>query len=237
METNLEKIKHKISALLNRTIENGATKHEAETCIKLASQLMTKYMIEKHQLNDAKNEICVEKRVKLTRKNKSITTLSSSIAHTFDCEFLWFSKTGIFFGYSCDVDICIYIHDIAIRALESEIRDYKKSNEMKSYTTRGYNSRIVINDFIDGFCDSIRLKLFEVKDKRKNEIKLSTGTDLVLAKEQVVSQELGKAYPKAKKNKTKERKNQTTSYIDGREKGDKVSLNLAISQEQNKLVL
>ena len=42
-----EKIKEKVKNLKNRTVENGATKEEAETALKLAQKLIDKYGLEK----------------------------------------------------------------------------------------------------------------------------------------------------------------------------------------------
>lgn len=42
---NKENIKKKIAALLSKRIENGATREEAESAIKKAAELMSKYLI------------------------------------------------------------------------------------------------------------------------------------------------------------------------------------------------
>lgn len=52
---NAEKIKEKIKNLQNKTEENGATKEEAETALRLARNLIDKYGLEKTKVETVIN--------------------------------------------------------------------------------------------------------------------------------------------------------------------------------------
>lgn len=237
--SNLDAIKRKIKNLLNRTVEHGATKEEAETSLQLANRLMTRYMIEKHQLGDNDNNVCSQIEVELTRRNPCITSMLSYLAEAFECEFFYQRrrKKGWFFGYSADLDMCRYLHGLIINSMENELNFYKASDIYSAYRWAGHNARVLNNDFIEGFCSALKSKLIVLREKKKKEVKLSTGTDLILVKEDLVSQELKKVHPDIVTKSIKPREVKTNCYYDGKKKGEELQLNMGISGDSEQLRL
>lgn len=124
--TKLDKIKERIEKLLNRTVEHGCTKSEAETSFKQARKLMAQYKMSESDINmnDSQNEIVDEviETVKNTTINAHITwmrCLCKIIEHNFPV-MVYYSKISKrvmnphFFGTKLDVDFAVSIFKHAI---------------------------------------------------------------------------------------------------------------------------
>lgn len=196
---NNESIIKKILALLNRTVEKGATKYEAEVALKKANELMTEYSITEFDLKKIDSSSFVEESIYY--KRQSATWLYTWLADAFDCEFFYYRhlKKGVFFGFEIDVKLCLHFANMLTLILESQIRAYKKSREYY-YLIYDYQPTTVIHNFVDGFINEIRIKLKELKEQRNAKIEKSTGTSLMIIKnEQVRAAFELKHQPKASK--------------------------------------
>ena len=80
---NIDKIREKVDNLKNRTVENGATKEEAETALKLAQKLINKYGLEKPQAKEIINQEIRRRRNKQKKFTKPKAKIFSRIFYFY----------------------------------------------------------------------------------------------------------------------------------------------------------
>lgn len=227
-----EKILKKIKALLNRTVANGATFNEAEIAFRKAGQIMKEYCISEQEVNDFQPTNFIESKVKMTRFG-DFTTLATAIADFFDCEFFWQRglKRGTFFGYDVDAELCVYFYDIAKNALESGIKNFKKSYKYHCLTYNNSPSKLTLS-YIRGFCLKLASKLKEMKKEQDAEI-LSTGTSLILVKQEMVKSEFDKLHQDIKEQKSRSIDVDSIALNAGVDDAKKVQFHKGIKTKEN----
>ena len=234
MDIKKENILKKVKALLNRNVKNGATLNEAEIAFRKASQLMKEYCISEQEVNDFQPTNFIESKIRMTRFG-DFTTLVTAIADFFDCEFFWQKglKRGTFFGYDVDVELCVYFYDIARNALESGLKNFKKSYEYHCALYNNSPSKLTLS-YIRGFCLKLASKLDEMKKAQTAEI-LSTGTSLILVKKEIVESEFNKLHQDIKESSSRSIDVVESALIAGIADAKKVQFNKGIKEQENVL--
>lgn len=229
-----ENILKKVKALLNRNVMNGATLNEAEIAFRKASQLMKEYCISEQEVNDFQPTNFIESKIRMTRFG-DFTMLVTAIADFFDCEFFWQKglKRGTFFGYDIDVELCVYFYDIARNALESGLKNFKKSYEYHCALYNNSPSKLTLS-YIRGFCLKLASKLDEMKKAQTAEI-LSTGTSLILVKKEIVESEFNKIHQDIKESSSRSIDVAESALIAGIADAKKVQFNKGIKEQENVL--
>ncbi len=184
----LERIKNQIAALLDKTVDRGASEQEMLMAIKKAEQLMRKYCIAMSELpNRGNQDKCVLKLHPKFKTGYKTEYFLSALAELFDCEYFWNNQNVAFFGYKEDVKLCIYFYDlilmICFREKEAFLKLYKKVAKGK-----GQNGRTLAANFVKGFLFSIAAKLERMYSEKKAESN-SNERGLVLAKKKRVENE------------------------------------------------
>lgn len=188
-----EKAKRKIIALLNKTVDKGATESEAMNAAEKASELMAFYDVECGELEFQEKNIVKEGvSCKSYARIDFINSAAMGIAKLCQCR-VW-KSTGtdkfVYFGFKHDVDIAIamfsYLEDAAIRALE----DFEESATFEGMINSGYSRKSVIISFIKGFDSRIYSRLSEMAKERDKAVILSTGTSLVPMKDVEIDREM-----------------------------------------------
>ena len=220
---DIESIKEKIRNLLNRNVQNGASPAEAETCMRKANELMTKYLIDAYDLK-TKEGNCESRSTTLHRKNQILKIMLSTLCRTFDVKCFDSNQMGlVMFGFPVDLDIVEYFRKMLIDTMEFEIRQYRKSEDYKYETKeRGLNGNVVINDFILGFCGRVCKTLDELYQERNKQFEQATGTSLMVVRADVVEQELQNLYGKMGKHRVSIRQGVSGSQADGEDAGARV---------------
>lgn len=78
-----DKLKEKVKNLRNRTVENGATKEEAETALRLAQRLIDKYGLEKPKVATQQQKQTFEEAEVKVYKTKHKTSLLKKILYFY----------------------------------------------------------------------------------------------------------------------------------------------------------
>ena len=179
------RILKKIIALMERNKKNGATKYEAETALKMANRLMAKYDITELDLKKVDRSSFTDKPFKMTRL--AVLNLLTELAKAFDCEHYYYRavKEFHFFGFEIDVKMCLYFANMLQAILESDIKNYKKSDKYKELVSI-YQPKIIIRSFINGFYYSLAKRFKEMKEEKQI---ISSGTSLIVVKKQQVQDE------------------------------------------------
>ena len=149
----LIKIKLKIAALLSKTVDNGATKAEAESALAKANELMKRYLISSEQ--NKQEEACFLLHVPFIESSYNFGYFYNSLSTLFDCEYYYQTKKGIwFYGYKYDVELCKYFYELITRACYNDMQQYKKSKEYKQ-AREFHHGKSLISSFIKGWLVNI----------------------------------------------------------------------------------
>jgi hypothetical protein len=200
MTTNLEKIKDKIVALLKKTKENGASEFEANSAMDHAQKMMKEYGI---TMDDIKKNSAISKEF-----NKVHVNADSSYMHPVDSlvslaiteytdTMAWIDKAEkskskvIFFGYSVDVELAIYIREVCKSAMDFEWNMYKAKLSVGNRA-----------DQRKSFMAGMGIRLAQRLRKLKENDTKTTGTDLVVLKTEMVRNEFQNMNMKMQKGKS-----------------------------------
>lgn len=191
-EQKIAKIKSKIKALLEKTVDNGATEAEMLTSLAKANELMAEHFITLHDVNEEfVAEKCISKSTPMVRSRYDFTLYIGQLGESFDCESWWNtgSKTVTFFGYEQDVDMCIYFYRLIARATFTAKDEYIKSTECRALLA-GLECSIksLSSSFIKGFLFSVTKKLKELYAQKQSNIPQSYGL-IVIAKDAAVQEQ------------------------------------------------
>jgi hypothetical protein len=183
-------IKAKISALLSKNADNGATESEAIAAMRIAQRLMVEHGVTMEDIlqnNDAAKDF-IREVMRTGRKNLHEVDLYcvSTIAEFCDVK-VWQNKeysgnikVGVsvqFFGYVSDVELAKYLREMIFRAMEWEWSLY--SNKIND----SGHKRSIRKSFMVGMGGRLCQRLRELKMENS-----TTGRDLIILKDQLVTQ-------------------------------------------------
>ena len=188
MMENKEKIKLRIRALLNKTVENGATEAEAIAALRKANELMVQYYISEHDLKDPfAGEKITLKETSLIKSGYDLTFFYPFLAQLFDCEYFYNPYRIAFFGFQEDVQLCDFFYTLIVKACLREKDRYMKSKEFKSLK-QVYHGKTLAASFIKGFLLKVSDKMNEMYKNRKSTVPENMGLVLVQKSERVKSE-------------------------------------------------
>lgn len=140
-----EKIINKITALLNKTVENGATEQEAITASLMAQRLMKKYKIS--ELVDVTEPQEVTRNDIKIKTKTWITILAGVIGDNFCCKVIRDRKINLltkkpvytirFYGYKNDIEIATKVFHTLCELIEKGIVKQKALAKRKYGTSKG----------------------------------------------------------------------------------------------------
>ena len=234
MQTDeLKKIKLKIFALAQKTIENGCTEHEAMSAMAMVGRLLSQYNLNMSEI-DVREQICKTLNIPTNRANRHpITFCIMSLSKLFSAK-VWQNKSytaGIsfsFFGQENDLIMIEYLYKIILAAMDNESIRFKHS----PLYIASSNRKGAYVSFQQGMAHRVSERLAEMKNEQNAEMAASyTGSrDLVVLKDQLVTEEFVKLNMKLKKSTVQARVRNGSAYNSGRSAGDKVNLSRPIGQ-------
>lgn len=175
----------KIKALLAKTIENGATEHEALHAAAKAAELMEKYDIEIGDDEDVDDEVTETDHSFPPEFHNHIMTVSAAIADLCEVKVIGLTngarlRTGYrIYGLPVDVEIATYLHQIVIAAMKHELK--KASGAWMYYVLRKRD--IAQHSFLDGLTERLAERIYELAWARQHK---KTGNALVVAKDGLI---------------------------------------------------
>jgi hypothetical protein len=189
----LNSVKRKIRALSAKTIENGCTEQEAIAAMEMCGKLLAQHNLEMSE-TDIREQGCKEDYLRVNSKNinNNIGMLLSSIAMFVDAK-PWiknghddkgFYKAYTLFGQEADIEMGSYLLFICTTAMLNDAHKY-----VRSLGVQQGGARTPSNSFQHGFALRIYRRLKEIKDANKVAQVATTGTALILLKDQLVTEE------------------------------------------------
>lgn len=229
---NRESLIKKINALLAKTTKNGASKEEMNTSLKKANELMLEYFITENDLKeDNLSDKCTSVEVEIPQTSYDLKIFYPFLSRLFDCKYFYDKYRVVFFGFSQDVRLCEYFHNLIIDCCFSETEKYKKSEEY-AYLKKIYHGRTLVSGFIKGFQIAISAKMNDMFKERQSNIP-QTFALAVIEKSDKVDAEFDLQFSKlniktARTNISGER----FSMSSGVQKGEKVNLSGSLSENE-----
>lgn len=199
--SELIKIKNRIRALSEKTIDRGCSEAEAFNAAEMVGRLLDQYNLTMEEC-DVREEKCVRKHVDFQMgKRLPISNTVMAISVFTGCK-AWVSSksivsrnrggigyrrlnTGItFFGHEADVELAIYLFNVVVAAYNNATNEFKKHPD--------YAGRSSTVSFQHGFAGRISSRLYKMKNDRDAALAAAatTGTALVALKGELIEKEL-----------------------------------------------
>ena len=252
MSDEQDRIKHKIHALLQKTVDSGCTEAEAMLAAAKAGELMDFYNINitDVEIRDSK---CKHLKIELdTVIGGRLDACIVSIGKFCDCK-TWFTRgikkykgpitrggTYNFFGLEQDVEVAIYLYKILDRAIDIELKAFKKT---PAYTNC-HRKKAATKSFSTAFAIRIYRRLNEMKKvrdeelvKKEAEIRGNTGTALLIIKQDHIEAEFESelGFTLTKRKVSRQSYNADASRA-GAKAADRVNLNKGIGNKTTALL-
>lgn len=229
---NRESIKRKIAALLQKRVENGATKEEEESAVKKASELMSEYMIEESELNKEKKFVTKETEM---IKIKSAVPVEAVLKKLLcvECFFNKYAKKQYFFGEESDVEQAIYFYRVLNNELKSATKAFRRTSFFEEKSAWLYSPHTLERDFQTGFVLGLARQVLKIINAtRKKTIEL-TGKDLVVVRGADIEEAFKWEHPDVIKQKSRRVKDVNDDAIRmGVSIGEETEIRQGINEEE-----
>lgn len=179
-----EKIMNKIMALLNKTVENGATEQEAIAAGLMAQRLMKKYKISEVVDTNKPKEV-IRNDIKIKTKTW-ISSLAGVIGDNFCCKVIRTRAINVitrkpeyiikFYGYKQDVKVATKMFNVLCELIDRGIVKQKALAKRKHGTSKGvqnaYASSFIraVNKALSEQCKALQLVISDQVVAKVNEI-------------------------------------------------------------------
>ena len=246
--TERDKIKDRVTKLLNMTADRCASEAEATFAAEEAARLMAHYDIEAGELS-IRAARAIQKSVvvrKYGNLNIGVPTARHA-AQCCDCRY-WLSteidprdtdlpevwqrmqRTIVFFGLPEDAELAAYFFDQISNIIVAQIAIYKESADYQRELEAGVNGRTAITSIVNGMEEAINRTLDAMRDEKHQVVEQATGQSLVVLKEEQIKEDFaatgiklvsgGGSYPGA---------GSASAAASGRAAGGRVSLSTGVS--------
>lgn len=179
-----EKIMNKIMALLNKTVENGATEQEAIAAGLMAQRLMKKYKISE-VVDTTKPKEVIRNDIKIKTKTW-ISSLAGVIGDNFCCKVIRTRAINVitrkpeyiikFYGYKQDVKVATKMFNVLCELIDRGIVKQKALAKRKHGTSKGvqnaYASSFIraVNKALSEQCKALQLVISDQVVAKVNEM-------------------------------------------------------------------
>ena len=203
----LVKIKARIRALTEKTVSAGCTEMEAQAAMEKVGELLMTYNLSMSEI-EMHDEVFIDSTIDLrtASRNAAAAKFVVGLATFCHCK-VWFqpgkkSKGTVakyhFFGMEPDVEMVKYLYTIIDAAMMTEQAKFVSSH----YTGRQERGilKVATTNFRLGFARRIDDRLYDLKIERDayEAAHMTTGTSLVVIKDQLVEAEFVKESKKHK---------------------------------------
>lgn len=224
-----EAIRKKLQALLAKTTDRGATEEEALLATKKLSELLEKYNMTMSEVDIEQSEydeIAVD-----VGKNKAhmASKLAPALGELTSTKVLQRRMSNavqiVFFGSESDRQVAAYLLETIRNSMEYEYKQYKKTDQ---YKQNPYHGKTIRYSFMLGMALRIQDRIYEIIQHQQQN-RDSTGTDLVVKKDQMVQDEFDKQHGKVKKQYQQQAPAKAYNALtEGYQAGDNVNLTTGI---------
>ena len=190
--SELDKVKLKIKALTEKTVDNGCTEQEALAAMQGVGRLLSQYNLSMDEL-DVRQSTYKTIFIDINRQRRHpVDGCVIALAKLISAK-TWFHKnrhgTGkyAFFGDAVDLELVEYLFKVIHSAMEAESQKFKNTAEYKECPI---SKKTAYVSFQKAMASRVSHRLQEIK--RENDIAMKqkvTGTALVVLKDQLIKEE------------------------------------------------
>jgi hypothetical protein len=229
-DARLERAKRIIRGLLDRTEDNGCTEAEAMANADKVSELLAVYELSLTDVIARDTSDMVRREV--YSADSSAGSVITGIGRL--CSLTVYHDNGsrgsvttyVMFGHAPDVELGVYLYEVVCEAMD---HDQQKDAEKHGYSKKRRES------FRMGFAGRVATRLTQMREARdaarQAQVRMSGGTDLMVIKDQIVTQEFEKTGIKLK-SRGKRTVHDTAAYGRGHAEGSKVNLNNPLTDQR-----
>ena len=221
--TDIENIKARIVKLSKMTVENGCSEAEAMTAAAKLAAILDENGMTAEEIKSFSREESGNKMETANFGNKKklheVQFCVNAIAKFFDVK-VWSATTSVnrvirYFGFPNDVAAAIALTETLVYAMEGDFDRYMLNN------VQSVHGKTLRKNFMVGFAHRVSERLKELKLERNP---VTTGTALVVLKNQVVEAEAEKLNLQLKKGASNRTTANTAAYEAGQVAGGRVNL-------------
>lgn len=233
----VDRIKVKIFNLLNKTVENGCSEHEALQAAEMAGRLMDKFQLEMSDIQ-IREQKCVQQDFPIGSKTRGpLDAVAVQLGRYCDVK-IWFGRgkrsfahgkvqkgeaNYCVFGLESDCELFGFLLNVIRTACLQELAKFKKTDDYKN----SYVKKTSSTTFYRYMASTIGNRLDEMKEDRVREAE-TTGRDLVLVKSEMINEEFSELGISLSKHQSQRRQHDFAAGHAGRVAGGKVNLNPGI---------
>jgi hypothetical protein len=241
----LEKVKNRIRALSEKTVENGCTEAEAMSAATMVGRLLDQYALGMDEC-DIKAERCTERYVPSGGKHRRpIDLCLPAIASYCGCK-VWLhcgSREYVFFGLEPDLMLAVYLYSVIDKAMANELEVFRKTPIYRA----SQHGLVARNSFLRGMARRVALRLRAMQDERAAKMKSDTapqhpgapasGHALVLVKNAKVEDEWAAlALKLISPKKSRPRIRDQACFAQGEQAGDRVRLDRPLDRDNQQSI-
>lgn len=240
-QTEMKKVKDRIAALAAKTTDNGCSESEAMTAIAMVGKLLTQYNLTMNEVL-MRDETYLTKTLNTGRIQRHPIDSCVMVIAEFCQTRVWTAlrnekgkKTRFyyFFGTESDVDMSIYLTEMIKGSLNQELNAFKNS---PAYRASGKHGKTVSYSFSKGMTSRINSRLRELTAANKEDIKLSTGTSLIVLKGQLLKENFEKLGMRLRAGGSSARIRDNGAYAKGQEAGARVNLSRPVGYNRDTIL-
>lgn len=232
---NLESVKRRVQKLLAIAEHERSDPNEAAAAAGMAEKIMRKYQLDYADVimaalkkgDDLSTEdiVCTAKTngTKTRTVSPWVGMLAVAVAELNECgcKMGWtpyIEACVRFFGYTADVQLATWTLGYLVETTNRLCNEYKKTDE---YAAGG---RRVLNGYRQGVSIGITQSLRRLAAAKKNDVQTSTGTSLMVVKQDAIADAIAAKYGEFKTRVAKSKVSRGDSFFQGLEDGRKVNV-------------
>lgn len=226
-QTELEKVKGRIRALAARTVDRGCSEAEALAAAQKIGELLDVYGLSMTEV-ELRQETCIQREIVFTgpRLQALAGIFLSVVALTESKGWMVGRTTFVFYGLEPDVLMAEYLMHVVAGAVDHEEAVYRASATYHRSRAAPQNR---LRSFRYGFAERVSTRIEEIAAHRRAAAEAartpaSTGTALVLVKEQLIADGFRELGIRLRTSYTSRTVRDGAAYRQGIEAGGRVSL-------------
>jgi len=190
----LLKVKARIKALADKTVDRGCTEAEAMSAAEMVGRLLERYALSMDEI-EVRSTRCVQTEVPIGgSRRRPIDGCVMAIARFCDCK-VWLQRGGeaagaarppryVFFGFETDTALAIYLFSVIERAIATEVSAFKAARP----GLRAVRLRQASGSFQHGVAARVSARLNQMVLEREARVaaQRATGTALIVVKHKIV---------------------------------------------------
>jgi hypothetical protein len=234
----LNKVKARIKALIEKTVSNGCTEAEAMAAAEMVGRLLERYALTMEEI-DVREAACVQVAIPIGgQRRRPIDGCVTAIARFCDCK-VWLAKdenqaSYVFFGFEADTSLAAYLFALIDHAIRNELAAFRA----RQTHLKGPALRTASTSFQQGMTVRVAARLDDMLRTRDASVarQRATGSALMLVKQNVVEDAFQKTDIRLVSAAVRAKIPVNGAFKHGLEAGDRVNLNRPVTGRERDLI-